>query len=117
MKGRVLIVDDEPVARRTLETMLKLEGYEVETAASGEAALRLLEERDFEVMVLDLKMPGLSGQDVLHRVVEMEKDLQVIMLTGHGSLESAIDAVRHRAHDYLLKPVEPEQLLRGGGGA
>lgn len=112
MKGRVLIVDDEAVARRTLEAMLKLEGFEVSTAASGEAALRLLEEQDFEVMVLDLKMPGMSGQAVLRQVAQMGKDVRIIMLTGHGSMESAIEAVRYRAHDYLTKPVDPPVLIK-----
>ncbi len=112
MKGRVLVVDDEPAMRRTLQELLRLEGYEVTTAASGQEALRRLLEDTFDVMILDLRMPGLSGTEVLQRLGQMEADVGVIVLTGHGSLESAIEALRQRAYDYLLKPVDPEVLLR-----
>lgn len=111
MKGRVLVVDDEPAMRRTLHDLLRLEGYEVHTAPNGEEALRILEEEAFDLLILDLRMPGLSGTEVLRRLSDLGKDIGVIVLTGHGSMESAIEALRRRAYDYLLKPVSPEELL------
>lgn len=111
MKGRLLVVDDEAAMRRTLRDLLSLEGYEVHTAQDGQEALHILEEGEFDLMILDLRMPGLSGVEVLRRLSDMKVDVGVIVLTGHGSLESAIEALRRRAYDYLLKPVSPETLL------
>jgi len=111
MKGRLLVVDDEPAMRRTLRDLLRLEGYEVRTAQDGQEALRILAEEKFDLMILDLRMPGLSGTEVLRRLSTMGVDVGVIVLTGHGSMESAIEALRRRAYDYLLKPISPEALL------
>ena len=112
MKGRVLVVDDEPAMRRTLQALLRLEGFEVDTAAEGREALRKLGETQFDVLVLDLRMPGMGGTEVLRHLEDIEADVGVIVLTGHGSLESAIEALRKGAYDYLLKPVDPETLLQ-----
>lgn len=111
MKGRLLVVDDEPAMRRTLRDLLRLEGYEVRTAQDGGEALRILAEEKFDLMILDLRMPGLSGTEVLRQLSTMGVDVGVIVLTGHGSMESAIEALRRRAYDYLLKPISPEALL------
>jgi DNA-binding response OmpR family regulator len=111
MKGNVLVVDDEPSARNSLAEILRLEGYRVITADSGEAALKQLENDDFDVMILDLKMPGMGGLGVLKKVGKVAPDTHIILLTAHGSMESAIEAVRHSAHDYLLKPTSPNEIL------
>lgn len=117
MKGKILIVDDESTARRSWSDILRLEGYQVATAASGEAALNALESNSYDVMLLDLKMPGIDGLEVLRNVSSLSPDTYVVVLTAHGSLESAVEALRHGAHDYLLKPASPEQVLRSVGGA
>ncbi len=111
MKSNILVVDDEKAARQSLADILQLEGYQVRTAANGELALKAIEENDFEIILLDLKMPGISGLDVLHTTTEVSPDSQVIIMTAHGSLESAIEALREGAHDYLLKPAEPNEIL------
>ncbi len=111
MKVKILVVDDEPTARRSWRDILRLEGYQVETAANGGSALELLKDQSFDVMLLDLKMPGLSGVDVLRTVNKAYPDMQVIVLTAHGSLGSAIEALRQGAHDYLLKPASTEDVL------
>ncbi|TAK12490.1 MAG: response regulator transcription factor [Anaerolineae bacterium] len=117
MKGRILIVDDEETARKSLLDILRLEGYQVAAAADGAKALQLLSEEPFDLMLLDLKMPGMSGLDVLDQARTAAPDTKVIMLTAHGSLESAIQALRRDAHDYILKPAKPQEILASVGRA
>lgn len=108
---RVLIVDDEEVARISLAEILRLEGYLIKAVGSGQAAVDILRSAIFDVMILDMKMPGMSGMDVLRTLVDTLDDLKIIVLTAHGSMDSAIQALRFRVHDYLLKPVLPEQII------
>lgn len=117
MKGKILVVDDENAARRTWGDILRLEGYQVSTAASGEAALATLQKEAQDVMLLDLKMPGMDGIEVLHAASKISPDTLVIVLTAHGSLDTAIEALRRGALDYLLKPASPEQVLSSVAGA
>lgn len=109
--AKILIVDDEDIARLTLAEILRLEGYEIKSVSNGEAAVEALRCEPFDVMVLDLKMTGMSGMDVLRAIVDSLPDLSVIVLTAYGTIETAIQAIRYRVHDYLLKPVLPEQVL------
>ncbi len=117
MKGKILVVDDEPTARRSWRDILRLEGYQVETAANGKAALEAMENTEFDIALLDLKMPGMSGLEVLRAASKLYPDTQIIVLTAHGSLDSAIEALRQGAHDYLLKPASPEDVLDSVAGA
>jgi DNA-binding response OmpR family regulator len=109
--AKILIVDDEDVARLTLAEILRLEGYEIQSVSNGEAAVEALRCESFDIMVLDLKMAGMSGMDVLRTVVDKLPDLSVIVLTAYGTIDTAIQAIRYRVHDYLLKPASPEQIL------
>ncbi len=109
--AKILIVDDEDIARLTLAEILRLEGYEIKSVSNGEAAVEALRCEPFDVMVLDLKMTGMSGMDVLRLIVDSLPDLSVIVLTAYGTIDTAIQAIRYRVHDYLLKPVSPEQVL------
>jgi len=111
MKGKILIVDDERNTRKSLEEILRLEGYEVEAAGDGKSAVKALENGQFDLMLLDLKMQGMDGLEVLRFSTEHAPTCKVIMLTAHGSLESAIQALRQGAHDYILKPAKPEELI------
>jgi OmpR family response regulator RpaB len=111
MKGKILIVDDEEASRRSLGDILRLEGYQVVIKSNGEEAVEALEEQDFDIMLLDLKMPGMSGLEVLEKATKIAGDCKVIMLTAHGSLESAIVALRRGAHDYILKPAAPHEII------
>jgi DNA-binding response OmpR family regulator len=108
---RVLVVDDDDVGRSTLAEILRLEGFVVQEAEGGRAALRHLEGGNTEVMLLDLKMPDMGGLEVLEAAGQLSPDTQVIVFTAHGSMESAIQAVRHGAYDYLLKPTSPQDIL------
>ena len=107
----ILVVDDEATMRRSLADILRLEGYRVQTAASGEEAILRIKEDLYDLILLDLKMPGIGGIEVLRFTAENSPDSQVILLTAHGSLESAIEALRLGAQDYLLKPSSPETIL------
>lgn len=112
MKGRILVVDDEETMRRSLAEILRLEGCQVQAVSSGEAALEILRRDTIDLMLLDLKMPGMDGLEVLRESARLVPETQVVLLTAHGSLESAIEALRHGAHDYLLKPASPGQIVR-----
>ena len=116
MKGKILVVDDEETTRRSLADILRLEGAQVKTAAGGEEAVEAIQQETFDLILLDLKMPGMDGLDVLRIATSTAPDTQVVLLTAHGSLESAIAALRLGAHDYLLKPASPTQIIRSVNG-
>ncbi len=110
--AHVMVVDDEAVARVSLAEILRLEGYRVSTAASGEEALSLLNKSGpVDLMVLDLKMPGMDGLEVTEAVQRESSGTVIILLTAFATLETAIDAIRKGAHDYLLKPCPIPEIL------
>ncbi len=111
MKSRILVVDDEAMIRSSLEEILRLEGYYVDAVESGEAALNAVQRESYDLMLLDLKMPGLDGIEVLKTITRVAPETRVILLTGHGSLESAIDSLRLGAQDYILKPATSSEIL------
>ncbi len=108
---RLLIVDDEAPFLAALRERLELRDFEVTTASDGNQALALCAEQKFDVALVDLKMPGMDGRELLMRLKEAGTDLEVIILTGHGSLASAVDCTKLGAFTYLPKPYELEKLL------
>jgi two-component system response regulator AtoC/two-component system nitrogen regulation response regulator NtrX len=110
MQGRILIVDDEKAMRLALKGLLAKEGYQVETADSGEEAVRRIETGDFHVVITDLSMDGVSGMDLLEHVRRSERDAAVIMITAHGSEKIAVQAMKLGAVDYLPKPFDNDEL-------
>ncbi len=106
----ILVVDDEKNQREILETILSGEGYDVTTASSGEAAMKFVESRRFDLVLSDLKMTGMSGLNLLKRLTDFDKSIIVILLTAHGSIDSAVDALRLGAFEYLQKPYDREKL-------
>ncbi len=110
VKASVLIVDDETYVRESLATLLGRRGYEVRTAGGYDEALATESLDGVDAVVTDLKMPGKDGAALLARLREIEPDLPVIVLTGHGTIASAVDCLKAGAADYLLKPVEPDEL-------
>jgi DNA-binding NtrC family response regulator len=110
MKFTVLVVDDEKNIREGLREALALEGYEVATAADGEEALALLGREEVDLVVTDLRMPKLSGEELLKRIAADWPTVPVIILTGHGTIENAVQAMHAGAYDFLTKPVDLERL-------
>jgi DNA-binding response OmpR family regulator len=109
---RILVVDDEATTRISLAELLRLEGYDVSIAASGEDALEVIDRNPpFDLMVLDIKMPGMDGLQLTEAVQRRSPDTVIILLTAFGTLETAIQALRRGAHDYLLKPCPVSQIL------
>ncbi len=109
---RILVVDDELIVRSSLEAWLGTEeGYTVEMADSGPAALEKLAAASFHLMLLDIKMPGMDGVEVLEKAKAIQPDLQVLMMTAYATVETAVDAMKIGAMDYLIKPFEPDDLL------
>src|SRR2546430_7517805 len=106
---RVLIADDEINIRRVLEAILKRDGYEVVTAANGLEALAGMG-RGVHTVITDLKMPGLDGMGLLRRLSSEYPDVPVVMITAHGSVENAVEAVKLGAFDYIEKPFDQEQI-------
>ncbi len=109
--AHVLVVDDEANIRLTLQTLLQRAGYQVTTADNGEAAVTLLTAQPFDLLLVDLKMPGMDGMQVVAEARDHAPDTAVIVLTGHGSLETAVEGLRHRVFDYLLKTTDPAQVI------
>ncbi|MGB8657865.1 MAG: sigma-54 dependent transcriptional regulator [Candidatus Zixiibacteriota bacterium] len=107
---RIIVVDDEEAQRQQLAGFLQKQGYNVSTASSGLSALDLCQDRYFEVALLDLKMPGMSGIELLGKLKELNPDIQVIMMTAYGTVETAVEAMRLGAYDYVNKPVNLEEL-------
>ncbi len=107
----ILVVDDEKSQREILEMILSGEGYDVTTASSGEAAMKFVADRHFDLVLTDLKMTGMSGLDLLKELTDFDKSIIVLLLTAHGTVDSAVDALRLGAFDYLQKPYDAEKLL------
>jgi DNA-binding response OmpR family regulator len=110
-KANILVVDDEPVERQTLTEILRLEGYHVAAVANGEAAVDYARLNPVDLILLDLRMPGMSGLDVIKIISRTLPEVEIILFTAYGSMESAIEALRSRVQDYLLKPASATQIL------
>lgn len=111
-KTRILIVDDEEGMRRSLEVVLKDERYTPVSACSAVEALKLLERLSVDVVIMDIKMPGLSGTEALKRMKSTNKDLPVIMITGYGSIKGAVQCIKEGAFDYITKPFDTDEISR-----
>ena len=111
MKKRILIVDDEKNIRRTLGMILRAEEYEVDEAASGEEALQKIREQLHDLVLLDVRLPGMDGVATLREVRKIRPDAMVIMISGHASVETAVEATRGGAFDFLEKPLSKERVL------
>jgi len=111
VKSSILVVDDEPVTRKSLTDILRLEGYNVLSVGNGQAAVEYVRTHHVELVIVDLRMPGMDGLEVVQVVNQLSPDTEVVLLTAFGSTETAIQALRLRIHDYLLKPAPPAQIV------
>ena len=107
----ILVVDDETEYQNVLSLILDAHGYSVCTASSGEEALKRLSENDFKLMLTDLKMPGMSGMELIKKAKEMDGNIEIIVVTAFGTIESAVEAIKHGASSYFVKSDDPEALL------
>lgn len=107
----ILIVDDEEAMRESLAAWLSREGYAARTASSGRQALGLLAKHSVDLVLVDMKMPGMDGLELLTKIKAQYEEIMVVIITAYGSIESAITAMKRGASDYLLKPFDPEQLI------
>src|SRR5215204_6759798 len=107
----ILIIDDEKAIRKTLTEILSFEGYKLDEAADGEEGLKKYKERNYDVVLCDIKMPKIDGLDFLQKSVEINVNIPVIMISGHGTIETAVEAVKKGAYDFIQKPPDLNRLL------
>ena len=108
--AHILVVDDESSIRKTLKDILEFEKHSVELASNGQEALDFLSDEEFDAVLLDIKMPGMDGLEVLEKMMQV-KDVPVIMISGHGTIETAVEAIKKGAYDFIVKPPDLNRLL------
>ena len=111
MKTRILVVDDEEPIRKTMRMTLEYEGFDVIEAASGSEALDIIESASPDLVFLDIKMSGMDGLEVLERIKQDSPEIQVVMISGHGNVQTAVQATKLGAFDFIEKPFEGSELL------
>jgi two-component system response regulator RegA len=111
IEGRMLLVDDDEVFRERLAQALRQRGQEVVTAADGEEAVRAAGRGALAAAVVDLRMPGMTGTELVPQLLRLQPDLRVVVLTGYGSIASAVEAMRLGAHNYVSKPADADDVL------
>ncbi len=111
LSGNILIIDDERSIRKTLNEILSYEGFKVDEAVDGEEGLKMFTDKTYDVVLCDIKMPKIDGLEFLVKAAEVNADVPVIMISGHGTIETAVDAVKKGAYDYVAKPPDLNRLL------
>jgi DNA-binding NtrC family response regulator len=109
--AEILIIDDEKAIRKTLSEILSFEGYKVDEAADGEEGIKKFKDKNFDLVLCDIKMPKLDGIEFLEKAGEINADIPIIMISGHGNIETAVEAVKKGAYDYISKPPDLNRLL------
>ncbi|MFI5124236.1 MAG: sigma-54-dependent transcriptional regulator [Chitinophagales bacterium] len=109
--SNILIIDDEKAIRKTLSEILSYEGYKIDEAGDGEEGFRKFKEKEYDVILCDIKMPRMDGIEFLEKAKESNPDIPIIMISGHGTIETAVEAVKKGAYDYISKPPDLNRLL------
>jgi DNA-binding NtrC family response regulator len=109
--SHILIIDDEKAIRKTLGEILAYEGYKIDDAENGDEGLRKIKEKVYDVVLCDIKMPKVDGLEFLEKAKEINPDVPIIMISGHGTIETAVEAVKKGAFDYVAKPPDLNRLL------
>src|SRR3954463_13420296 len=110
-KGSILIIDDEEEIRESIEMLLSSEGLSVHTASNGEEGLRKIEDNQYDLVLLDLMLPGKSGMEIQRDIKRIDPTLPVVIITAMGALETAVTAIKEGSFDYIAKPWDNEKLL------
>src|ERR1700737_1849871 len=109
--SNILIIDDEKAIRKTLSEILSYKGYKIDEAGDGEEGLKKVKEKEYDVILCDIKMPKIDGIEFLEKAKETNPDIPIIMISGHGTIETAVEAVKKGAYDYISKPPDLNRLL------
>src|SRR5579872_1132509 len=109
-KGRILIVDDELVVRDSLGKWFTSEGFTAKPVGGAREALEVIQQQEFDIALIDIKMPGMDGMELQARLREADPELTVVIMTGYASVETAVQALKRGAYDYITKPVDPDEL-------
>src|SRR5574337_845152 len=107
----ILIIDDEKSIRKTLTEILSYEGYKIEEAADGEEGLKKFREKNYDLVLCDIKMPKLDGIEFLEKAKQINYEVPIIIISGHGNIETAVEAVKKGAYDYISKPPDLNRML------
>jgi DNA-binding NtrC family response regulator len=109
--AQILVIDDERSIRNTLKDVLEYEKHNIDIAEDGQAALNILKDKSFDLILCDIKMPQMDGMELLEKIFEFDTDVQVIMISGHGNIETAVEAIKKGAFDFIEKPLDLNRLL------
>src|SRR5215212_8161420 len=109
--SNILIIDDEKSIRKTLTEILSYEGYKIDEAGDGEEGLKKFKEKTYDLVLCDIKMPKLDGIEFLEKAKQVNADIPIITISGHGNIETAVEAVKKGAYDYISKPPDLNRLL------
>jgi len=109
--ANILVVDDERSIRNTLKDVLEYEKHAVELAEDGVTALQLIQQKEFDLVLCDIKMPRMDGTELLEKIMEVSPDTQVVMISGHGNIETAVESIKKGAFDFIEKPLDLNRLL------
>ncbi len=109
-KYKILVVDDEPLIRESLYEIFKIQGYRVHRCASAEEAMEILEKNSMDIIISDLKLPQMSGIDFLKKAKKKNSNMEFILITGYGSIDTAVDAMKNGAYTYITKPINDEEI-------
>ena len=109
--AKVLIIDDEKAIRRSIREILEFEKYEIEEAEDGAQGLEMALKNNYDIVLSDIKMPKLDGIELLQKLIDAKCESALIIMSGHGNIETAVDAVKKGAYDYLAKPIDLNRLL------
>ena len=109
--AKILVIDDQRSIRNTLKDILELEGYEVELAENGKDGIEIFLESKYDLVLSDIKMPEMDGLEVLSKIMEVHSDVPVVMISGHGNIDTAVESIKKGAYDFIEKPLDLNRLL------
>ncbi len=109
--SKILVIDDERSIRNTLKDILEYEKYNVDLAEDGIKGLEMVKQKEYDIILCDIKMPGMDGIEVLEQLTELAPDSPVVMISGHGNIDTAVDSIKKGAYDFIEKPLDLNRLL------
>jgi len=111
MKKSILVVDDDDTLRKTMSRLFEKKGFTVNTAGTGREGLNKIREMFYDLIILDIRMPEMDGIEVLEKIMELKPETTVVMISGHGNIETAVEAIKKGAFDFIVKPLDLNRLL------